>query len=248
MADEVKKRQFKGEPEFSKAHRLLPVFCGFTDIDLSTVLMDDLVNGTIEPYTTYTEYRIRPTKIVALFELKQENSAELKTALQFKYGNSVWAQWIMAQRLGCRLFIVTFRGVKKGPPHSFYEVFFSDTEGGICKFVGVLDYTELTKQDQITSFWRKLNLITESELSGHIQRMKVKQNDLVDYYEADIAVNMKEGIPEARKFQRFNSLEEAENCYEQYIKEFAPKINKPTIVSIRSYKGQDATMIKNVLM
>lgn len=247
--NEVKPRRLKGEPDFSAAHRTLPGFCGFTDIDLSTVLMDSLVNGTSEAYTTYAEYRTRPTKIVALFELKEENSKELKEALEFKFGSSIWSQWVIAQRLGCRLFIVTCHGPKKSPPHTFREVFFTNAEGGTFKPVGILDYNESNRQENITAFWRKLNLITESEMNAYQQRVTTNRNDEVDYYEADIAVNINgNGIPEARKFERFNRIIEAELCFQEYIKNFTGKISKPTIVSLRSYKGLDATMIKNVML
>lgn len=181
MENEVRPRRDGKGGDFGLAHRELPPFCGFTDIDLSLTLMGgNLLNGIDQEETTYVEYRTRNTKFVALFELKQHGSQDLKEALMIVYGSSVWAQYIMAQRLNCRFFIVTVNGKKKSPPHDFYEVFSRGNGENYYKIVGTLDYTTETMKVQINNFWAKLNLITPDEARARVTYLSKKNT--IDYY------------------------------------------------------------------
>lgn len=242
----VRQRRDKKGTEFGEAHRDLPAFCGFTDIDMSTCVMaGELRNGVEQEQGTFVEYRKLNSRFVAIFELKQANSNDLKEGLEVRYGGTTWAQYIMCQRLKCRFFIVSVNGTKKSPPFVFYEVLPDGLKTRVT-VRGTLDFTEENRMQNTVDFWKKIGLLTDTEVQAYLIEMNNFKKADVDYFEACINVNCdKHGIHEHMMFEKFLTLKEAEAKYDEYINSYRGKITKPTICSLRSFKGDTSTIIKN---
>ena len=155
----VKPRYDGGGTEFGLMHRELGSGYWMFDIDrvYASVEFEIAMRKENE---AFIEYRRNGKRIdfVALMEVKHRRSEYAEQALSITDYNS-YARLAMAQRLGCRLFVVFATEGKQ--PFTFHEI---DTQTGENVEVGTLTYCEQDQQDRktrVAEFWRDVLRITK---------------------------------------------------------------------------------------
>lgn len=220
---------------FGEFHRLLPKHLGLSDIDNLIGIMDNrLLDITEKEDNTWIEYikNYSDCKFTAIFELKKANSNELNEALLCEPGRSVWAQYMLAMRLHCRMFIVSYVHKKK-PPFRFYEIL------GVhnVRDKGVLDFAEGEEKKKVSEFWQSLSLLTEEQVRLHL----VEKANCA----AEVEVILLERNQfKSRKFQMYPTMESATKDYNQFVDVYTKK-GISALVTLRKQEAFKWVMVKN---
>lgn len=145
----VKPRYDNSGTEFGLMHRDLGAGYWMFDVDrvYASVEFEIAMRKENE---AFVEYRRNGKRIdfVALMEVKHRRSEFAEQALNATDYNS-YARLAMAQRLGCRLFVVFATDGKQ--PFTFHEI---DTVTGESTEVGTLTYGPTDRQARTVTFWR----------------------------------------------------------------------------------------------
>lgn len=153
LAEGVKPRYDNKGSEFGKMHRSLPKNFGMFDIDKINLTYSLQLKNQDSAFIEYqTDFRNNDCEFKALFELKFRMSDVVKQQIDCQTGTPTWAQLKMAEKLGCRYFIVVQDNGK--PPFSFYEKFYDNT----TKYWGVLEYNQENVTEKVNEFWIKIGL------------------------------------------------------------------------------------------
>lgn len=147
----VKPRYDNGGTEFGLMHRELGAGYWMFDVDRVFASVEFEISMRKEN-EAFVEYRRNGKRIdfIALMEVKHRRSEFAEQALSMTDYNS-YARLAMAQRLGCRLFVVFATDGKQ--PFTFYEI---DTVTGESTEVGTLTYGPADMRERVAAFWRNV--------------------------------------------------------------------------------------------
>ncbi len=144
----VKPRFDGGGTEFGAIHRKLGP--GYLMFDIDRVFASMEYSLTMRKENEgFVEYRRSGNKIkfIALMEYKAQKTEHSVEALDKNEANSL-ARLEMARLLKCRLIVIF--GTNGREPFEFFEI---DTTTGDNRFVGILEYDQFNKEQQVKDFW-----------------------------------------------------------------------------------------------
>lgn len=143
-----------GGTEFGFMHRDLGSGYLMFDVDRLHVKVEEFLKlrNENECFVEYrdTGEREKGVQFIAMFEVKHKRSHYTLKALDPE--NSVsYARLCMAQKLGCRLFVVYASGGRQ--PFDFWEI---DTTDGGASLVGTLEYNKADRRESVQQFWKEV--------------------------------------------------------------------------------------------
>lgn len=154
----VKPRYDGSGSEFGLIHRELPKDCCMFDIDRMSAKAEinlELKRQEIAFIEYRTDFNNCSVIWKALFEIKNQDSIEVRKALECPIGTSTFAQLKLAQLIGARFFyVIATMGIQ---PFHFYEI----ENQGIYIDHGFLDYSDKKTDgiEAIKRFWGKIGLL-----------------------------------------------------------------------------------------